>query len=296
MRLACLPAWRILVGWCQQPQGFQPTDTRLPNPCPTGSITAELVQADASLNSNEIAKCLSSLTINLDADCNVNIAAPAADNSFIDAMWSSDSGSYKQMKLCPLASPKIALGADVADYQAAILKALNSYAYGLKADNSIAKTSGATIAYGPGVVTVTIGGNTLVYAIRDATAATASKIGDSTNLVAATAAGLATAGLSEGTSYRNSTNVGQDCPSGSYGLPLDDFKLCPLCPAGTVGDGNGCTACSAGSASAVVGFNGTCSACLAGTYAADGERWWAVPLACLHGCLFVSKLALQLPM
>ena len=241
----------------------------------------ELVKADAGVTGNELATCLSSLTINVNADCKVYIGAPAADNSFLQSLWSSDSGAYTQFKLCPLTGPEIALSAtdDATENKAAILLALNSYAYGLNGAVA-AKTSGATIAYANGVLNVTIGSTgSLVYAIRDATADTVSKLNVAT-LVVADPTNLAAAGLAEGTEFRNADNIGEDCTAGHYGLLIgESVKLCPLCPAGTHGDGNGCTACAAGKASANVGVAtnaGTPAAscpttCAAGFYAQEGE-------------------------
>lgn len=261
-----------------------PSPCYVPHPHRAGSITLELVQAASALKNNEIATCLSSLTINLDTDCGVTIGAPAADNSFLQSQWTSDGSATKLYKLCPASSPT-APGAT----QASILKALNSYAYGVDKDTGdILKTSDAVLDYSKdGVLKVTFGTGTdaLIYAVRAATTATVNKL--ASNLVVANPTNLAAAGLAESTEFLNADNIGLDCPAGTYGLPIGEtVKLCPLCPAGTFSDdGNGCRACSAGFAYGSVGLNTECdiepnptaqppvvgNQCPAGTYSPEGE-------------------------
>lgn len=85
---------------------------------------------------------------------------------------------------------------------------------------------------------------------------TASSLPASTFINSASASGLATT-----------------CDNGKYGIPISNnlVKVCGLCPAGTLGDGFGCTPCPGGSSNDVVGSSGTCTSCPnAGTYAPAG--------------------------
>jgi len=73
------------------------------------------------------------------------------------------------------------------------------------------------------------------------------------------------------------TPIGDKCGSGRYGIVVssettgDEVQICPMCPAGTTGNGDGCTACAAGSASSSVGASSCSTSCTAGTYAQAGE-------------------------
>lgn len=75
----------------------------------------------------------------------------------------------------------------------------------------------------------------------------------------------------DGTHYQ--TVVGNQCSTGRYGLRVGSIKICFMCPSGTWGSGNGCTACAAGTSSAIVGQTAaaSCAACFSGTYAHAGE-------------------------
>ena len=70
------------------------------------------------------------------------------------------------------------------------------------------------------------------------------------------------------------------CPANSYPVMMvpdlneDDekdtaFKVCGLCPAGTAGDGFGCTSCQAGEYSTI---GNDCAKCPIGTYSNAGEK------------------------
>lgn len=225
----------------------------------------ELVGA-ANLVQHEIAQCLSSATVSIDGDCKISISAPASDNAFVPAMWSSDSGSYKQFKLCPTSSSKAVSDSSVAE---SIQLALNGYIYGFDGSDVPLKTSGVgAVAFAAaGKVTVAVGGDSLVYAIRATTGTTTDF--DGTKAVVSTGTGL------DSTEFKAADDVGVACEAGRYGVPLGSIKLCPLCPAGTTGDGEGCQACSAGYASGAVGLATSCddpaNLCDAGTYAQEGE-------------------------
>lgn len=97
------------------------------------------------------------------------------------------------------------------------------------------------------------------------------------------------------------------CPDNSYGVmvvedgavnafneKLEAFKVCGLCPAGTFGDGFGCSSCAAGTISAI---GGSCEDCPAGTYSNAGGfdmvwrgvgRWRGTGV----GCCRVHELGL----
>ncbi|PRW59245.1 von Willebrand factor type EGF andpentraxin domain-containing 1 Flags: Precursor [Chlorella sorokiniana] len=237
--------------------------------CTEGSIQMSLVTADPSLAGSDIAKCLSTATVSIDVDCKISLAA-ATDNAFVPALWSSDSGSYKQFKLCPSASSTAVFDSNSAK---SIALALNGYVYGFSGTTPL-KSSGVTAVAFPeaGKVVVTIATKELVYAIQSATTS-----GDiDTNAVVS-----AGAGLTATTEYQDADNMGEACAAGRYGLIVGSIKLCPLCPAGTSGDGNGCTACSAGYAYGSVGLDSAanigagCDAagnqCAAGYYAQEGS-------------------------
>lgn len=87
-----------------------------------------------------------------------------------------------------------------------------------------------------------------------------------TNVVVATGTDMAA-----GTEYQ--TVIGNQCSTGRYGQVVGSIKICFMCPSGTWGSGNGCTACAAGTSSAIVGQTAaaSCAACSAGTYAHAGE-------------------------
>ncbi len=213
-------------------------------------------------DTHEVAKCLSTVRVNVAGTCDVTINAPAAGGSFVDALWATSGQStktYKQYQECPVVTgtavtPTGGAAATPTDMQAAILAALNAHVY------SGAKSSGINgITYTAGVVAVTAGTLTWTYAIKASTVAAAEiaagvvVVPDGTNLAAA---------------QFKSGDLGVSCGAGRFGVVVGDIKLCPLCPAGTAGDGFGCTSCAAGSQSAL---GGTCANCLAGSYANGGN-------------------------
>lgn len=83
--------------------------------------------------------------------------------------------------------------------------------------------------------------------------------------------GVATTTNLDASEYK--TVIGDRCPDGRYGQVVGSIKICFMCPSGTWGSGNGCTACAAGTSSAIVGQTAAanCAACSAGTYAHAGE-------------------------
>ncbi|KAI7844392.1 hypothetical protein COHA_002190 [Chlorella ohadii] len=239
--------------------------------CTASSISLELVSAASGLESHEIAKCLSSAVVSIAADCKVSIAAPTADNSYVDAMWTTTGmASYSDYKLCPASSTPVY----DTDVPTSLKLAFNGYTHGFDtsgATPTALKGVGVTdVAFASfGKVTITIDSTaTLVYAIRATVNSTTSF--DNTAAVAVTKDNAAT-GFTANTEFLTNANIGMNCGSGRYGLLMGDFKLCPLCPAGSVGTGGfSCKPCAAGTASGAVGFSGTCASCAAGTYAQDG--------------------------
>lgn len=97
--------------------------------------------------------------------------------------------------------------------------------------------------------------------------------------------------------FKDKATIGDPCSNGRYGLVIQDntngdFKLCPLCPAGTYSDaGYGCTRCAGGTSSDIVGADAStdCAACTDGTYAAEGELASTARLGnCLGAFLLVA--------
>ena len=65
--------------------------------------------------------------------------------------------------------------------------------------------------------------------------------------------------------------LGTLCPDGKQGIFVGTaVKVCALCPAGTYGDGIGCSPCDAGTAAPLVGSSACGADCDAGTYSEDG--------------------------
>ena len=248
----------------------------------------ELVDAASNLVSNEVAKCLPSATVGVDASCNVYITTTASDNAYVESMWTTTAAgidTYKEFKLCPAASTANVTAANDAGVPAAFLLALNSYVYGLNSARDAAlKNSGygaITFSHtGRVVVRYSTGPDTLVYAIRAITGTPATAFGSN--------AAVVTGSTGFGTGQVVTTDLGLQCDLGRYGLQISNsVKLCAVCPAGTTGvNGFSCKACAAGSASSSVLFSGTCTQCPAGTYAPEGKcqhcpcAW----LAAAHHC------------
>lgn len=233
----------------------------------------ELVDAASNLVSNEVAKCLPSATVGVDASCNVYITTTASDNAYVESMWTTTAAgidTYKEFKLCPAASTANVTAANDADVPAAFLLALNSYVYGLNSARDTALKSsnyGAITFTHPGrvVIRYSTGPDTLVYAIRAITGTPATAFGADAVIV--------TTSTGFGAGQVNTTHLGLPCDAGRYGLQISNsVKLCAVCPAGTTGVGGfSCKACAAGSASSSVLFSGTCTQCSAGTYAPEGK-------------------------
>lgn len=228
-------------------------------------------------DSHEVATCLTSVKVTVaGSGCVVTLDSSAAGSVYLPALWATQT-NYAQYQECPATSAEAAKGAGTADTaagaHAGVLSAINKFAYqGLK-DFSL-----ASIVVANGIITVqdVAGGSPalkFVYAVKESTVA---------GVPAITSADLS--GLS---SDAQEANLGDSCATGRYGIVVsseitsDEFKLCPLCPAGTYGDGDGCTACAAGSASAIVGKTSACTACGSkGTYAQEGS---SVCLPCPTG-------------
>ena len=219
---------------------------------------------DATDKTTEVAKCLSSVRITLAANCKVQIVStPAAGGSFVTAIWGTASQpTYTQLIECPLDAGTAVPVTFPVTYDAddlrtniltAIQTALNQRVYGS------GKPSGlASIAAANGVVS--FGTTAYIYAVKASTVALTMKA-----VSRVTGTGL--------TSPQIAASVGAACDitnDGRFGVIIGDIKLCPLCPAGTTGDGNGCTACTAGTASNAVGAKTCGTNCARGTYSGDG--------------------------
>lgn len=246
----------------------------------------------ATPTNHELAKCLSSVTVTYDTTTTkYTLSTAATDNAFVPSMWSGDANSYQQFMLCPSESSAAA---------SSLLLALNGYIYGFSSADtpkkaSGVKTDGVTFPT-RGVVQVDVGAaegtDKLIYVIRATTGDTTAIDAENAVVFDGTADGTNAIDAAYAAYWKDNDNIGQACGAGRYGLLLDlavDIKLCPLCPAGSTGDGNGCTACAAGKASSVVGqttANGCGTTCGAGFYAQEGERqcWVGVERA---GMLFV---------
>ena len=204
-------------------------------------------------STHEVAKCLSTVRVNVASTCAITINAPAAGGSFVDGLWAtSGKATYAQYQECPVGTGASFTGG--ASTAADIQTALNAHVY------SGAKSSGITgITYTAGAVAVTDGTRTWTYAIKASTV-TASDI-DAGVVVLTDTANLAAGQFKTG-------DLGATCGAGRFGIVVGDIKLCPLCPAGTVGNGYGCTSCAAGTQSAL---GGTCADCAAGSYANGGN-------------------------
>lgn len=239
----------------------------------------ELVDA-TDLATEPVVQCLSSATIKLSATCDVTIESAAFDNTYVKSIW-ANGGTYDQYKLCPATSSAAITAAGTTDAQvlAAVALAMDGYIYGFNGGKTAALiTSGVTAAALPakGKLQVTVKSKPLVYAIRDIEGTTATNWG--TNATVTEGAGLTIKTQFLKDDDVNSATLGDSCAAGRVGLMLSSgIKLCALCPAGTYStDGNGCMACSAGTALGAVGADGstagqTCANCVAGQYAQDGE-------------------------
>ena len=213
----------------------------------------------ASAPTHEVARCLASVRADLAADCSLALAAPAAGGSFVPGLWASpgaEAYTYAQPRECPAAGAAVALAKGSA---AALAAAFSAHIYGA------GKPVATTLSFSSGVVTASCaGGATFTYAITRLEGIDAADFGLAGHLRVLPA----TAGLSAG-QYADSLSAA--CGAGRYGLILtDSIKLCPLCGAGTTGDGDACQACTAGSAKPGVG-TGSCAACAPGSYAPDGS-------------------------
>ena len=210
---------------------------------------------DATDKTTDVAKCLSSVRVTVAGNCDIAVSAPSAGGSFVTALWgSATQPTYTQLMECPSTSSLLtgANGGASADnnFLDAVQIALNQHIYGASG-----KSSGLTgIAAADGVVT--FGTTAYIYAVKASTVSV-------TGVVAANGAGLDAPLIA--------ASVGDACTAGRFGAIVGDIKLCPLCPAGTTGDGSGCTACASGTTSGTVGVTICATTCAAGTYSGDGQ-------------------------
>lgn len=219
----------------------------------------ELVSATAP--TNEVAKCLSSVLVSLDAACAITLTSTAAGGNFVPALWTpagAASLSYKQYTECPVDGAAVAstggATSTVEQRQAALATAFSNHIYGA------GKPVTTTLAFAAGKVTATSNSETFTYVITQASNA---------DLGAEVAVPTTTTGLNAGTF---TASIITQCGNGRYGLILStDIKVCPVCPAGTFGTDGSCESCAAGTGGAAGVGATSCSACDAGTYAAEGS-------------------------
>lgn len=225
----------------------------------------DLVAATSA--THEVAKCLSSVKVSLDGDCKVSVTSTAAGGNFVPLLWAPSTAAnytYTQYMECPVDGEAVTPAAESAAARlAAIQTAFSNHIYGA------GKPYTTTLTYSTGKVVAAADSQTFTYVITELTlAAVATDLGNAADLKVLTAAGAD--GLTDGTEYK--TAFTQACSAGRYGFILNDnVKICPLCPAGTTGDGSACSACDAGTGkNAGVGAT-SCTQCDAGTYAAEGS-------------------------
>lgn len=214
---------------------------------------------DASLATHDVAKCLSSVRVALDDGCAVSITSTSAGGNFVPALWTAAASvTYQQYKECPVDGTAVAGGDSSATRLAAIQTAFSNHIYGA------GKAYTTTLTYAAGQVTAAADSQTFTYVITELAGDVGTTLGDATNIkVLDSITGLPT--------DASEASITDACAAGRYGLILnDDIKICPVCPAGTTGDGNACSSCAAGTGKAAVG-SGSCAACDAGTYAAEGS-------------------------
>ena len=214
---------------------------------------------DTTVDTDPVAKCLSSVKVNIDNSCTVSLTPLAAGGSFVDGIWSgpaSGINSYTQLRECPVVTGAAVAAAtqDAAGVRTALETAFEQFIYG--ANKALALTLAIPAA---GKVTITSTGN-LVYAITSSTVV-ASEVG--TNIVTVVAGSLDAAWFKSGDGLQDS------CGNGRYGSMVGTIKVCGLCSAGTSGDGYGCTSCDAGQYSAV--GKASCSTCGVGLFAQGGN-------------------------
>ncbi|PRW59428.1 serine threonine [Chlorella sorokiniana] len=252
-----------------------------------GFLTMELFSATGTgATSSELAKCLSSVKVTLDTHCNVDLESLSSGGAFIPSIFTDSSlagDTYKQFKECPSTSAAtVSAGTNpiastdvtaTGTFTDALLTQLKKFAYQGARD-----TAGlANIQILNGIVTVQDkqSGPTVVYkyAIKEATMTVP-------GVPSVPGGGVATptgTDMVANTEYFANANIGQTCAAGRYGLVVKppsgaSIKVCFLCPVGTYGDGNGCTAVSAGKASDTVGATqDPVATCAAGTYAQGGN-------------------------
>lgn len=136
-----------------------------------GYFQMELVGVSGTdANKHELAKCLTSVQVNLDDACLLSLDSISAGGVFIPALWASDA-NYKQLQECPAKSADAAqvtanTGADISAKVAnALLGAMNKFVYGGVAAKDFTFD---TITVADGFVTVaqTSPALSFVYAIK----------------------------------------------------------------------------------------------------------------------------------
>ena len=138
--------------------------------CPlfAGSLTLDLLSTSGTnCESNAIALCLSSFSVNIDTSCNVQVAPLLADKISVPGIWSANPGAtYKRLMACPTWA-RAAVGAaggasaDAPAMRAAIELAIEQAIYGS------AYPLGVTATWSSGTLSLATatGSCTLKYAV-----------------------------------------------------------------------------------------------------------------------------------
>ncbi|PSC75080.1 CRAL TRIO domain-containing [Micractinium conductrix] len=235
-------------------------------------VKLELLRADST--SDIMPRCLTGFKIYLDSSCQVSIEPLNSAGNYVNGVWSGFSAKmYEQFVECPtdegLAIPSAGTPTAI---KAAIVKALEGHVYGFDefgtALNPIPLHATTPLAFAAGRVTVMLPGSVvMVYAVTQITL-TASQVDAGLSVMTACSQTPVPTTMCRDSSATD--GVGSACPAGRYGSMVgSSIKACAMCPAGSMGNGYGCSACDAGTVSESVG-SPACSPCPPGKYAPGG--------------------------
>ncbi|PSC75222.1 serine threonine [Micractinium conductrix] len=276
--------------------------------CTEGHLKLEYVAPRG--NDDPIAKCLTSVRLDISSTCQVSLTPLQSSGSHVPGLWAADPdliglGPIQNTKWieCPSeARPAIQATTNFASItnpgqkleavRRAIIKAFAGHVYGLDEwGNYVHKLEVNDLDFFKGVLMVkrsgdpTYGDYNLMYAVTENTVNLDDVKQD--NDVSALSVIEACIDLrqplnpydeAEALCLANDVADGP-CPANSYPVMMvpdlneDDekdtaFKVCGLCPAGTAGDGFGCTSCQAGEYSTI---GNDCAKCPIGTYSNAGS-------------------------
>ncbi|PSC69766.1 pro convertase subtilisin kexin type 5-like [Micractinium conductrix] len=252
--------------------------TKIIKPTPTRtsgaycSFKLDLVESNAS--DDPLVTCGASLQINIAADCKVSVTPLATGSHWVPGVWSGVSEQIAPaLAACPTEeSAKVAAtggaSATATAVRAAIQSALNGFVYGFTAGGTVQRSMGVTsIAFAAGTFTASKPSAQFTWAVTQNTAVPA-EVHASLSVVSACSQLGSSTRCKDGASPEA---LGTLCPDGKQGIFVGTaVKVCALCPAGTYGDGIGCSPCDAGTAAPLVGSSACGADCDAGTYSEDG--------------------------